>query len=681
MQKFTFIYTPTIDYEFMQQRPQRLMEQFARAGHQVYYINMNQTGEPPKVVEPNLTVLHSYSQIFLMKKDYPVVLWMSWAKTHDWIEKINPYISVYDCLDDFSDWREFEKVIVNKVDFITTTAEHLYNKMSSLHKNVVMVKNACEYEKFENIDLASKPKDWPSNFDKSVVGYVGALGHWINSQLILKIAQDHKVVLIGPEFGMKKISHPNIAKLGMKKYKDLPGYIKMMDALIIPFSLNDITKSTNPIKMYEYLATGKPVISSTLPETILYSEVYNANTDEGFISMLDRALSGEFNTSDLIEKRKLIASNNSWKNRYETIYKKLLEVNKMKNKINIEEVKNEDITVIYPPGFDYNFMYQRPHQMSKSFAKLGVNVLYINPASIVDQKEDIVIPFKDLPNLKVIKTNVNWKRLKKGKVAVVCPVTMEHSLTEYAHDLSILDSCDLAEDEFSNHKNMLLNIEKNVDLVVSTAEAIFEDHKSRGVDSVLSSNGADYDHFSIAKNKIGTNPFEFSENKPIVGFYGALHTWIDYDFILEISKKYNVVLIGKSEYFETKNISSQNIITLPVQNYKSLPHYLSWFDVAFLPFKLSKMMSGTNPVKFFEYLSAAKPVISTKLKELEQYSDVCYLTDIENVNSTIEKALNENSIEKENSRQEVARKNSWDIKTSIVLEAMKLKLMESDNDE
>jgi hypothetical protein len=326
MRKFTFIYTPTIDYEFMQQRPQRLMEQFARAGHQVYYINVNQSNLPPRIVEPNLTVLYSYDQIHSMPKYYPVVLWMSWAKTHDWIEKINPHIAVYDCLDDFADWREFEKIIVNKVDLVTTTAEKLYDKMTKVHDEVIMVKNACEYEKFNNVNEAKDPKDWPMGFSNPVIGYVGALGHWVDSELIIKLAQKNKVVLIGPEFGMKKISHPNIAQLGMKDYKTLPGYIKNMDVLIIPFLLNDITNATNPIKMYEYLATGKPVVTTALPEALLYKEVYTSKNDNEFIHLTEKALKGYFNSPELVSARKKIAMNNSWKNRYEVIYSKLCEI-------------------------------------------------------------------------------------------------------------------------------------------------------------------------------------------------------------------------------------------------------------------------------------------------------------------------------------------------------------------
>jgi Glycosyltransferase len=669
MEKFTFIYTPTIDYEFMKQRPQHLMEQFAKNGHQVYYINYNEQNKEPIEIKENLTILYNHNQIFNVEKKYPVVLWMSWAKTHDWIEKINPYISVYDCLDDFKDWREYEKEIIKKVDLVTTTADTLYNKMKNQHNNVVLVKNACEYSHFENIENNNDPKDWPFRSEEKVIGYVGALGHWVDADLIIKLAEKNKIVLIGPQFGMKKINHPNVAIMGIKNYEELPCYIKKMHTLIIPFSLNEITISTNPIKMYEYLATGKPVISTKIPEAVLYKEVYTANDDNEFLRLVNNSLLEKFNNKLLIDKRKKLAFENSWEERYKTIYNSLVKINLEKN-----EIKNENITIIFPPGFDYNFMYQRPHQLSKSLAKLGTNVVYVNPATIINQEQDILIPFEEFNNFKVIKKNVDIKSFIKGKVVIICPVTMEYSLDEYKHDISVLDSCDLSEDEFSSHKEMLYSFEKRADIVISTAKAIYEDHLSRGIENVLISNGADYSHFYPARNRIGKNPFQFNNKRKIVGFYGALHTWVDYDLIVKISEKYNVVLIGASEYFDSQNVESEYIKVLPVQHYNNLPYYLSWFDVALLPFKLSKMMSGTNPVKFFEYLSAGKPVIATKLEELKKYENVCYLTDIDNVLNDIELALKEDCEYKRNERRKVAMENSWDKKAEELLNVIKDKL-------
>lgn len=317
--KFTIIYTPTIDFAFMQQRPQRIMEQFARHGHQVYYMNKTQViGKPMEEVEPNLFVIHDHREVLTCKKDHIVVLWMSWAKTHGWINIINPDISVYDCLDDFEQWREYEHTLVPRVDMVVTTAESLYEKMSTRHHNIVMAKNGCEYDHFADPQSHPTPADWPFKGQK-IVGYVGALGHWVDHELVLKIAKEWPVVMIGPEFGMPPVQHDNIHRLGMKDYRTLPGYIKHMGALIIPFKINDITRATNPIKMYEYLATGKPVITTDMPEALLYPEVIAKGNHLDFVTAVHDAMVGKYQRPSDVESRKKVAQENSWEARYETI--------------------------------------------------------------------------------------------------------------------------------------------------------------------------------------------------------------------------------------------------------------------------------------------------------------------------------------------------------------------------
>ncbi|MNP71136.1 hypothetical protein D3C76_1674790 [compost metagenome] len=78
--------------------------------------------------------------------------------------------------------------------------------------------------------------------------------------------------------------------------------------------------------MYEYLATGKPVITTALPEAKLYNEVYASETNNEFIRLVKQALNGNFNTPELIADRRKIAVNNSWRSRYEVAYSKICEV-------------------------------------------------------------------------------------------------------------------------------------------------------------------------------------------------------------------------------------------------------------------------------------------------------------------------------------------------------------------
>jgi glycosyltransferase involved in cell wall biosynthesis len=318
-QKFSIIYSPTIDYSFMVQRPQNLAKALAGLGHEVFYLNLNQQNLPPEQVEPNLTVIHNHEDIFKIEKKYPTVLWMSWAKTHDWIERLKPDISFYDCIDDFKDWYEFEKTIVQKVDLVTCTADILYDKMITMHENVVMARNACEYEHFATTPYLRTPSDWKSVRYRKVIGYVGALAPWVDRELIIKLSKLYTVALVGGNFGSDFSGLPNVFQYGLKHYSVLPSYLKNMDVLIIPFLLNDITNATNPVKLFEYLATGKPIVSTGLPEVKKYPVAYIGETHDEFLERVAFSLTPQANTPQLIEARKQVAQQNSWKARAEVI--------------------------------------------------------------------------------------------------------------------------------------------------------------------------------------------------------------------------------------------------------------------------------------------------------------------------------------------------------------------------
>jgi glycosyltransferase involved in cell wall biosynthesis len=98
-----------------------------------------------------------------------------------------------------------------------------------------------------------------------------------------------------------------------------------------------------------------------------------------------------------------------------------------------------------------------------------------------------------------------------------------------------------------------------------------------------------------------------------------------------------------------------------------LAGYLGYFDVCIIPFVLNDLIRNTNPVKFYEYISSGKPVVSVRLPELEVYSDICYLADTkEEFSNCIKKSLEEESILKEK-RMKVARENSWDERVEEIL--------------
>ncbi len=318
--KYTVIYPPTINYDYMKQRPQHLMDQFAADGHRVYYLNIWETQAPPREVRPNLFVVHRAADIHGLPRSHPVVLWMTWSESSQWIDRIHPDISVYDCLDDFPEWAPAEHLILPRVDLVTATSETLFHKMREQHQRVILVRNACEYERFSELASVPDPPDWPAiPPDRPIVGYVGALGHWLDPDIIARIAERYEVVLVGPHLGDQVIVHPHVHYLGMRPYEALPAYLKRMDVLTIPFVDSPLTRATNPIKMYEYLATGKPVVSTAIPEAEREPLIKVGRTPEEFLHCVDAAIGEAVADRRGAMERQAVARENSWQLRYELI--------------------------------------------------------------------------------------------------------------------------------------------------------------------------------------------------------------------------------------------------------------------------------------------------------------------------------------------------------------------------
>ena len=127
-------------------------------------------------------------------------------------------------------------------------------------------------------------------------------------------------MLIGPVLddvgGLEGL--PNVRFLGQKPYAELPGYLRQFAVCALPFRMNRLIRSVDPVKVYEYLSQGKPVVSTPLPELSVLSELlYFAGSSQEFASQIDRAL-GEHDDS-LRRKRIAFASRNTWAARVEAL--------------------------------------------------------------------------------------------------------------------------------------------------------------------------------------------------------------------------------------------------------------------------------------------------------------------------------------------------------------------------
>ena len=219
--------------------------------------------------------------------------------------------------------------------------------------------------------------------------------------------------------------------------------------------------------------------------------------------------------------------------------------------------------------------------------------------------------------------------------------------------------------------------------VIVTAEEILKDVvKKRGRNNLaLACNGVDYNFFKNIDNS-----FEFDEDfkkvleekKPIIGYYGALASWFDYDLIKELARKradYNIVFFGikyDDSIEKAKLEQYENIHYLGARNYKVLKNYANKFTVCTIPFLINSITEATSPVKLFEYMALEKPIVTTDMKECRKYKSVLVAKNHEEYIEFIDKAIEMDRKQNENKKyfellHKEARENDWMKKTEEMI--------------
>jgi glycosyltransferase involved in cell wall biosynthesis len=256
---------------------------------------------------------------------------------------------VYDCMDRWTDFPDVqsdpkslllvekaEQALLDRADVVLCSAAGLYaSKRATAAGPVTLVRNGADVEHFAPTgrptpgDLARLPRP--------IVGYVGAVAEWVDFKLIREAALSRPAwsfVLVGPSFKGKPMGDsreldliselPNVYLMGPRPYNEVPAYLEAFDVATIPFKLNGLTEDTNPIKVYEYLAAGVPVVSTDLPEVATLPHVRRVKDAPSFVAACEAA-SSERSDPGLIAERIEVADANSWEARAQVAWKALLE--------------------------------------------------------------------------------------------------------------------------------------------------------------------------------------------------------------------------------------------------------------------------------------------------------------------------------------------------------------------
>lgn len=245
----------------------------------------------------------------------------------DMLPRLPPAGVIYHCADDYASVSGFpaslpalEEQLCRQADLVITTSSTLCDERRRFNRNTHWVGNGADVDHF------ARPAHAAADMAKlraPIVGFVGGLSEWVDMRLIAQLARDRPnltFALIGPigtdVAPLRGLA--NVRLLGPRPYATLPSYLAAVDVALIPFKQDRVTYHAEPIKAYEYLAAGLPVVATDLPALRRLGHVVRlvASPDE-FAEAIDAALAS--NSDAARSARREEAQKHSWASRFRDI--------------------------------------------------------------------------------------------------------------------------------------------------------------------------------------------------------------------------------------------------------------------------------------------------------------------------------------------------------------------------
>ncbi len=344
---------------------------------------------------------------------------------------------------------------------------------------------------------------------------------------------------------------------------------------------------------------------------------------------------------------------------------------------------NEPIIIKYTINF-YSTLFQRPQHLALELSKLDNLVLYteeknLNPNTKINDNL-IVTNFS-------LSINECRSVCKRCFLIVTSASRISYNQLKHVKNLGvniIYEYIDEISEEIHDTKEarkIYNDLESfNPLLVLTTAQKLYDEMILRFPKErvLLNKNGVNIDDF--CKDKLVTpedmKPI-LEQNKPIIGYYGAIASWLDYNILNKLSEQrpdYNFVYIG-CDYNEGLACLEKrdNVFYLGPKDYKELSNYSRNFDVAMIPFKEGEIAKSTSPLKLFEYMAAKKPVVCTKdLLECYGYEGVLISQNADEFLENIDKAIElSKDVNIQNQLFEYAKQNTWEQRAKSIVEKIK----------
>jgi len=258
------------------------------------------------------------------------------------VQKLGLSRRLYECVDEFcidkglvrkEVVRRLERDTIESSDAVIVTAPFLFDRKSRQGKKTFLIPNAVDVNHYREVNHGEvKPADEIDMLPKPVVAFLGALEYWIDLDLIEYLARnlpDFSFAFIGPiSVNVSRlIKHRNIHFLGRRPYSDLPALMAGVDVCINPYILDDIAAGCSPLKLYEYIAAGKPIVSVRMPEAEKFSDLVEiADSYEEFAEKVAVLAAKDKNwRCNFAERAWREAQKHTWDSRFEETNKILSE--------------------------------------------------------------------------------------------------------------------------------------------------------------------------------------------------------------------------------------------------------------------------------------------------------------------------------------------------------------------
>ena len=327
--------------------------------------------------------------------------------------------------------------------------------------------------------------------------------------------------------------------------------------------------------------------------------------------------------------------------------------------------------VVYlPTWLEWDVMKQRPQYLMEAMANAGHPVWFVDPR--LDESPQnagqvsLVRSLRPTPPSDVILYThfAPTRTLVRGyeRAAVVY---------DLLDDLTIYDSGEKglpAERTARHHHESLVH---EADVVIASNPVLVERHRQERDDLLLVENGVDTKRFTPRGPVAGDLPVG-----PVVGYHGAIAPWFDFELVTGLAKArpdLSIVLLGPVDE-EVTEMASQlarlpNVHLFPAQTADAVPSYVRGFDVGIIPFLVNEMTEAVTPLKMYEYLACAIPVVATPLPACVEHPSVVTAADAGGFSPAIDGVMSLESDRRERLRQD-AEDASWDRRVAPLLDVL-----------